>query len=119
MRNSTYVFKCFDKTFFYEETEKERFFDNLVSVGGNRLALEKEAKTANVQFVSEYFVLIMIDIYNYQTMFEYDEIDDSERKASSKFVVKNIFEELFEKIGRANIFFKNDKLICILNINEP
>ena len=103
----------------YEETEKERFFDNLVSVGGNRLALEKEAKTANVQFVSEYFVLIMIDIYNYQTMFEYDEIDDSERKASSKFVVKNIFEELFEKIGRANIFFKNDKLICILNINEP
>ena len=52
----------------YEETEKERFFDNLVSVGGNRLALEKEAKTANVQFVSEYFVLIMIDIYNYQNL---------------------------------------------------
>ena len=100
------------------EIHQEKFLNNILSLERNRNAVLKEACNLDIKFLSDKFHLMLIDVYDSNSIFEAEEIDDLERISSVEIIVKNIFEELFEKIGCAYVIPKNDKFVCIVNCNN-
>lgn len=100
------------------EEQKEQFFNNLVSFSQTKDGLLQKAQNAGIDFVSDVFCVLIIDIYNFERLFEPEQIDDAEKYKSAGFIIKNIFEEVFKTLGYAYTFMKNDKVCCVLNISD-
>lgn len=104
----------------FDESEKDKIFNKLVSFEQNIISVEKKFGDIGINFISDYFVVLLVDVYNFESMFENEEIDEAEKYESAGFIIKNIFEDVFEKLGQVHIFSKNDKFVCVLNLkNNP
>ena len=102
----------------YNKVQTEQFFSNIVSFNRNPKEIKKIAEHLKISLVSDMFTVILIDICDYEKLFEDDEIDEAERVASAELIVRNIFGELLSSIGVAYFLLKDDKQICILNLKN-
>lgn len=100
------------------EEKREAFYNGLVSYRQNAEKLYEKAQSVGVTLLSDEFVVLIIDIYNFERLFEEDGIEEDEKYKSACFIVKNIFEEIFEPLGTAYVFRKNDRSVCVLNLKE-
>lgn len=102
----------------FDEVQKDKIFNKLVSFEQSITSVEKNVRDIGLNFISDYFVVLLIDAYNFESLFEEEAIDEAERYDSAGFIIKNIFEEFFEKTGQAYVFPKNDKFVCVLNLKN-
>ncbi len=100
------------------EERREAFYNGLVSYRESAEKIKQKAQSAGVELLSDEFAVLLIDIYNFERLFENDGVDEDEKFKSACFIVKNIFEEIFEPLGTAYIFRKNDCSVCVLNFKE-
>lgn len=102
----------------FNDVQKKKIFYNLVSFEQSSSGIEKSMRDIGMSFISDYFVVMLIDASNFESLFEDEKLYAAERYESAGFIIKNIFEEFFEKTGMAYVFPKNDKFVCVLNLKN-
>ncbi len=101
----------------YNESMRDKFIDSLISTRYDNLP-EDDAKKAGISFLSTRFFVILADIYNLESFFEGESINDAEKKDEAVFIIKNVFEELLGKYGKAYVFSKDGKVVCVVNLDD-
>ena len=102
-----------------QASKKSRFLSNLAKGNTGRYSdIYKEAKALDIEFISDYFALILFNITDTTNMFPRDNVDTAEKTKSAEFVIMNIFEELLGRLNRGFMTEIDDKPVCIVNISD-
>lgn len=93
----------------------KKFLNNLISFKRDISIINEEYQKIDMAFEYDEFIIILIDVYNYEGIFDEENIDITEKINFVELIITNIFEELFEDIGKSYVISKNEKFVCLIN----